>query len=333
MNPTLLNQMANDLNINKFHGECNEIYTTRVLYSAFSLWLKTICLDGVTVESQSSQSISKHYHHKRGEFILNNLLDFFPDRKTWFYNEDDDPPVNFMRERLIRSVDILEINDDSRLYLHKTESSPANSNLSKVFGLPNKNFDFFSGISMMQKQDNYPTAQSIETMEKFYIEYIRNICFTKDEWLKDKQYFDPFIRTNTIYQSWIETPPQCDLYVSRIRDGIGNAVYFWEKSVGQTSYSCRINEFIIESGILNKVLFYMRYIHNNPIYVEIEQKTDSFVLRRSVKNFYGEEETFIQQFGWPQKSLYDLLNWSFPICFYDDILNILKNLFLSIKEV
>lgn len=333
MNSTLLNQIANDLNINKFQGECNEFYTTRVLYSAFSLWLKTICLDGVTAESQSSHSISKHYLHKRGEFILNNLLDFFPDRKTWFYNNDEDHPVNFMRERLIKSLDIIEINGDSRLYLHKTESSPATSNLFKVSGLPNENFDFFSGISMMKKQDNKLTIQSLETIEKFYMKYIGNIRFTKDEWSKDKQYFDPFIRTNTIYQSWIETPPQCDLYVSRIRDSIGNTVYFLEKSVEQISYSCRINEFFIESGILNKVLFYMRYMHNNPIYVEIEQKTDSFVLRRSVKNFYGEEETFIQQFGWPQKSLYDLLNWSFPICFYDDILNILKKLFLSVKEV
>lgn len=333
MNVALLKQIADDLNIVRFSAESFESYANRVLYSSFSLWLKIICLDGITQKSQVNYNISKYYHHKRGEFILNNLLDFFSSNKAWFCCDETNHPVNFLRKRLIFSSDILEINDDSRLYLHKKEYKIVNDTLEKVLGVPSGDFNFSSGISLLRINNNHTYETSKSYIKKFYDDYISNITFVKNEWSESKEYFNPFIETDTIYQCWTELKPKSNIYISRIKDKSGRSLYFAGKNVNQIEYSYKINDFIIESGILNKMLLYIRHTSGNPIRVEIKREAEFFTLRRSVKNFYGEEEIFIQTFGWPEKSLYDQLNWIFPICFYDDVINILNNLFLIVKEV
>ena len=333
MNIALLNQIAGDLSIVRFFNENLEDYANRVLYSSFALWLKTICLDGVTNDTQENYSVSKQHHHMRGEFILTNLLEFFPENKNWFYIGDEEHPVNFIRERLIYSMDILTLNDNARLYLNKKDYITINGEFTKVLGIPDNNFNFCSGVSLIQLHKNLSYQQPLENIEVLYTDLMLNGKFTKDEWTVTKEYFNPFIKTDTLYKSWNESQPKTNLYISRIRDKFQHNMYFVEKIINGTVYTHQINNFIVESGLLNKMLCYIRFKHNNPISVKIIKEKDNFKLKRSVKDFYGEEERFVQSFAWPEKSLYDKLNWCFPISFYDDVIQILNNLFLDIREV
>lgn len=333
MSKDLMFKIADDLNIIKFKNENDESYLNRILYSACSLWLKTICLDGISNTTQSNHSISKHYHHTRGEFIINNLLEFFPQNRAWFENNENIHSVNFLRERLIKSMDILQLNDDSRLYIHENDFIPINSNFSKIYGIPKNNNNIASGISLLQNRNNENYKICYENIEFFYNEFIENIVFTKDEWLQGKIYFNPLVKTDTIYKSWTDGIPNSNVYISKLENENGSIIYFIEKIEDGVTYSHRINDFIIESGILIKMLYYLRSINHNPINVIIEKMEDNFILKRFVKNFYGKEEKFIQEYGWPIDSLYDNLNWRFPIYFYDDIIDILENLFIKVKEV
>ncbi len=333
MSIDLMVRIADDLNINKFKNENEESYLNRILYSAFALWLKTICLDGISNTTQSNYSISKHYHHTRGEFIINNLLEFFPEKRVWFKSNENIHPVNFLRERLILTMDILQLNDDSRLYIHENDFIPINSNFSKLYGIPKNNNNIASGISLLQKRNNENYKICYENIEVFYNEFIENIVFNKEEYLQRKMYFNPLIKTDTIYHSWTDDAPNTNTYISRLENEIGSDIYFIEKIENGVTYSHRINECLLNSGIFTKILFYLRSINDNSISVKIEKMEDNFILKRFVKSFYGNEEKFIQEFGWPINSLYDKLNWIFPIYLYDDIIDILENLYIEVKEV
>ena len=333
MSKELIAKISNDLGIVNFYNEDTENYVHRVLYSAFALWMKTICLDGVTRENQGNHSVSKIHHHTRGEFILNNLLDFFPNSKYWFEN-DAEHPINFMRERLIRTRDILEIDHDNRIYLSQNEQSPINSTWLKNFGLPNDNIYLSSGLSLLSKNNQeYINLEKGQSIDDFYDNYIKTIRFIKDEWSAQKEYFDPFVKTDTLYQSWVEIPPNVEVYFSRLINKYGQKIYFVEKVINYEIFSCKIDDFIVDSGLLIKVLFYSRYKYGNPIAIEIEKKQEHFILKRRVKTFRGSEETFVQAFGWPMRCLDDTLHWCFLNDFYDDIMRISSKLFLVVKEV
>lgn len=334
MNSELLKQMADDLSINQFQDEKFECYVNRVLYSAFSLWLRTICLDGITKENESTYSISKQYHTIRGEFILNNLLDFFSENKNYFFIENEkNEPVQLIKERLINSLVIID--KKYRLYLHKTKYIPINSKFSKLLGLPNEEVFYSSGISILNKCNNEFCELEKLNIEEFYNDFISNLSFGKDEWTASKEYFNPletFIKTNTMSKSWSEVPPKLDIYISRLKDNGNNKLYFIEKNINEIVYSSRIPDVFIESELLDKILIYTRYKNNNPIYVKVEKGVDSFTLKRNIESFYGTEEIFIQSFGWPKKSLYDLFEWSFPIYLYDDVITLMEDIFLEIKR-
>ena len=262
MNNELVSRMSKDLKIEIFEQERQESFVSRLLYSAFALWLKTITADGITMENQTEYGVSKKYHHMRGTYILENLLEFFPELSEWFSQKDEKhPPVNFLRQRLIRTSDILEINSENKLYLPTWHLSPISGNLSKLFGLPNCELDLSSGLSLFKKADNTDTVEQISlNIAEFYDEYIKNITFQKDEWKILKEYFNPFIKTNSIYKSWVDTPPSTEVYVSRIIDKFGNRIYFVEKNIKNQIYSYKIDDFILKSGLLNKILFYLLLI-------------------------------------------------------------------------
>lgn len=338
MNSELVTRISNDLKIFQFQNESYDQYISRVLYSSIALWMKTITLDGATTSNYQKHSISKNHFHSRGDFILDNLLEFFPKKKSWYENDKntDEHPINFIRARLLRTQDILQIGNENRVSLSPSKDIQINEFLLKVYGLPVDIVEFSSGLSILKKSfvNNFKTENLFDVVS-FVEKYFGAIQFEKDEWSLEKEYFDPFIKTDTLYQSWVSKKPKCSVYFSRIPDKFDSTKnkYFIEKSVYDIQYSHKINNAIIDMNLLNKYLVALRHKYENPITVTIEKYVDHFILKRYVKSFYGREETFIQSFGWPIESLYDNLNWCFPIEFYDDIVKISEHLLFEMKEV
>lgn len=331
MNNDLFLKMSKDMNINRYIDEPQKQFEIRVLYSAIILWLKTICLDE-NVGSDEYYGVSKNYFHRRANFILNHIMSFFPKFKNWAeLGSDECDVINFLRERLIKTGNIIE--DGNRVLLSLQEDLAISESMSQKFGIEYGTLDYTLGVSIVKKTKNESYYSDSSDNLNLFEDYFNNIKFNIDNSDYQKEYFDPYIKTDTFYKSWSENKPNCDMYISRINSEYGQVIYFVEKYNNGNIHTHRINDFIITTGFLKKLLLFLRYQYKNPIYVNITKHTDYFTLTRHIKDFAGLEEKFIQSFGWPINNLVDELNWCFSIDVYNDVIKILNNLLIKIKEV
>ncbi len=333
MNNELLSQISEDLQIVKYPTENYNSYTSRVMYSALALWLKTICLDGITQKNQKNYSITKKYFHQRGSKVLNDFIEFFPTSKEWF-TEPKKNPIVFIRERLIHSMELLVVNQNNRIYLPTNDIVRISGSFSKIIGVPNNNFTLCSGVALITANNFLsPFPNLSKNIQEFYEDYISTSNFIKNDWNTAKEYFNPHIKTNSLYGSWTTTRPSEHYYLSRSKDKLGVYRYYFEKTKYNRLYSHQIDDSHVKSNMIKRILFYLRHKVDNPVVVEIKKHPTHFILKRWINSFTGEAEVLLQSIGYPVNSLYDTHNWFLPSIMYNDFVEILISQYIKIKEV
>lgn len=335
MNSDLLFRIKEDLKIKQFQNECDELFATRLLYSAIIVWLKTITLDNCELLNDKYVGVSKHYFHIRGEKILKDILDFFPNLEQWFYKTAFEStnfhPINFIRDRLIFTTDIID--KGNKVKLSKQDEISVNTDFSKIFDINLGKHDTFFGLSSVVHSKNPSSVfeHEVDYMNIFE-QLLDKIEFYPENKKLEKKYYNPYIKVDSLYQSWSEIRPNCDIVLSKVGELYGTEIYYIEKSINDDLWTANITSFLDNTGLRNKIMFVLRFKYGNPIKVKIEKFKDNFVMQRYVENFGGLEELFVQSYGWPQEKLNDMLNWCFPIEVYDIFLNVLDKQYIKIKE-
>lgn len=338
MNDTLLSKMAHDLGLVKFFNETQKDFSTRVIYSGLAVWMKTIPLDGYDENDITRTSVTKKYHTERSKKILDEILKFFPEIKSWFYDEESNQDINFpihSIQQLLISNDELFVDDISdRVYPIKSFMKEVAGKINCVKGIYSNAYGRYSGISCLSQTGNRIAAsRTMISTTEFLDNLIKSSSFSTDEWNIKKEYFDPSIQTTTFYKSWVDKRPMQRYYISRIETGIKQYRYFIETEKNEKISSYKLNDLIIESGNLKRILLALRFNANNPLSIRIVHYPDHFELNRYITSFPYPEEFMVRALGWPVQSISDNLKYRFIKQTFPEIKSIISNLMIDINEV
>lgn len=339
MNDNLLSKMSQDMMLFPFGNENKELFCARVLYSGMAMWMKAITLDNFEPNSDNYHCISKHHHFRRSEYMLSQILDFFPKLKGWVYAKyesgDEGHPIHILRERLLKSEEIIEVDFSNTISLSAEKQIKISDKLIKHLGFTSDTVVQYNGISALSEimSDTPHYHSQVLDCLSFTEKYFAQTKVIPDEWSVEKEYFDPRAKTDTFYSSWVNRAPNCEFYISRIASEQGNQRYFVEKNINGHIMSHKIDDFLVQSGNHLRFLLALRHKYNNPIQVKVERYKDHFVLKRYIKTFPFPEECSVQSYGWPKENLHDSLNWVFHNHLYEEIMLTLENLLIKVNEV
>lgn len=103
----LLQAIATDLNLKQYQNETATAFSSRVLYSAMSCWIKTACLDN---SISGEIGVSRRHILSRCTPVLSEFLKRMPECVSWFEPDGtDEQSVSIIRSRLLRSGDIVNV--------------------------------------------------------------------------------------------------------------------------------------------------------------------------------------------------------------------------------
>lgn len=338
MNNELLSKMETDMRLFRFYDEPEAKYIARVIYSGMAMWMKAIALDGMNEIDKQPSSISKNHHTTRADCILKQFLAFAPDAIDWFYDDNslDKPlfPIHLLQERLLRSGEIDELGFTNRIMPVLPTKVAITDTLARCKGLHNGIHAQYNGITSVieEKLDAASKNTFVETLD-FAEKFLHSANLTPDTQSREKEYFDPYVKTDTFYQSWEQKIPECNPYLSRVETSFQQYHYFVESNENGITKSCRIDDYMVASGNLLRLLLVFRSRVFNPISVTITHYPHYFKLKRYVKSFPYPEEATLQAIGWPINSISDNLNYCYHSYMLPVIKSILGNLLMNINEV
>ncbi|WP_312645439.1 hypothetical protein [Hydrogenoanaerobacterium sp.] len=332
MNNTLLSKIAQDLNIIQFIEETQNLYTSRVIYSALAAWMKVIPLDGYDGNNLTS-SVTKKYHTERSKEVLDEILCFFPEVRCWFYDaessQDNNFPLHSIQELLVVSNELF-IDDMSNRICAVAQTVKRNS----VILADNIDIsEHYNGVCCLSPKRPFVYDNKFIDSSEFFNNLIECMPFSADNWNVEKEYFDPSIRTTTFYKSWVDKPPKQKYYISRIETGIKQYRYFVETQKNGKCLSSKLNDFFVESGNLKRVLLYLRSVENNPLVIKAFCYKDHVKVNRNITSLPYPEEYMLRFLGWPIHSISDRLNYVYNKEVWSQIRRIIENLMIDIDEV
>lgn len=339
MNEGLLLKMASDMKLFRFSNELYANFAARVIYSGMAMWMKAIALDGFQDNIDELTTVSKKYHTERSEFILNQFIRFIPELKEWFFDSDSliDSlfPIHELQGRLLQSGELMELGFTNRITSVQPTRYRLSGGITHCKGLHNGIQPQYNGIASVIEEklsNNACTDTQIDTLD-FAEKCIESANFSKDLWAAEKEYYNPLVETDTFYKSWESKKPEQDYYISRIETGIKQYRYFFETTENGTVKSSKVDDYIIESESLLRILLALRHKANNPVSITITYFTDHFEVKRYVHSFPKPEEFVFSAFGWPINSISDNLNFSYHNYMLPMIKQTLQNLLIKINEV
>ena len=80
---SIIDKMATDLGIYRYHDEDVTFYNCRVIYSAMSCWVKAITMDQPVGSKENHLSgVSRRHIYERGNTILQSLIKMNPETSS-----------------------------------------------------------------------------------------------------------------------------------------------------------------------------------------------------------------------------------------------------------
>jgi len=219
--------IAEQLNINKYHGESNTQYHARIVYSALSFWARLI----VATETLENGELSKAALHRKISSILQNFLSVDPNLSEWFFPEASSSPENLIRDTPLRSGDFLESDYDSHLAISSPRKYAINSTTAIQLGyVPISNVLFSSGLACVTHASGQENASDL--LEEFSIPKETsadriNHALQKARWEKvdSVDFYEIFDvnRTSVFSSCWTRFLPLKDsqIYVARRQFSFG----------------------------------------------------------------------------------------------------------------
>jgi hypothetical protein len=339
MNDVLLTRMATDMRLFRYSNESKEHFTSRVVFSGMSLWMRAVALDEKRIDCNEQDTVSKKYHTERSAFILNEFIKFFPEVKQWFFDKSSERdqlfPIKDIQYRLLVNNELAEHEFTNRIIVYKQAPVKISKTHVWVKGLNHDIQPQYNGIAMIADINANIYAEenveidSLNLLEKCII----SSNFESYNWNREKEYYNTSVRTSTFYESWQSKKPAQEYYISRIELGIKKYRYFIETVKKDVTFSSKIDDYIVESGNLRRLLLALRHKAQNPLSVTIINLKDHFELKMYVKTLPIPEWNIICALGWPKDSISNNQHICYNYTVLTTIKKQLKNLLIKIEEV
>ena len=336
ISPIIL-KMAHDLKINQYNEEHDDHYTSRVLYTALSCWLRVCILDETNVDVLGIKS--KSYTLLRGSQILSDFLDVFPESREYFCKPDTKTvdlhdAVYEIRERMINSGEFLEVTSKSNLTLPKYKEHHICNDIFRVYGLsenPNEQF-YFSGISKHIYKE-----ELVEEIPKFKTVSILDVLCKNAKWEDINDYSSYLIFNEKLndapYKCWQQTELKDNkVYLAKRKDYHTHFTFYLLKKDDKGTQISFIDELFANWEEEKRLILELRYLAGNQAKVKVIKKDIVRIIKLPTR-LPQKEKIILNTYCWPKMAIYDSINYIVPNEVWNYIKSILIDLKLDVEEV
>lgn len=325
----LTNDMAVDMQISRYKDEKDQSYYGRLLYSGLAHWMRFFTQD---YSLDDSKGRSKAYLLKSGTNMLNNMLDVIPQAKTWFFRESQDAEkvIRLLRDRMLAAGELTELQMGAKVSLPDYTVE----NNGRIKGLadrsPNCKHIGVTRISSNVQQDSY-CFDKIDIKE--YIQWI----YSHAKWsicneVKNYEFFDVYSKKPP-YQSWTNKVVDIEgLHLARITIINGLYEYWLFKLYDGQYYSAPLGNNLSEYKEQRRIVLGLRKMFQHPMEASYKKEKNVVILR--LRCYLPlKEESIMETYCWPSRSVSDKLEYIVPNEMWEQIMYMLvSGLGINLKE-
>ena len=347
----LIADISVDLGIFSSLEESQELYLSRLIYSALGEWVKTAACDivhGVAEisDEELSTGASKHHITKKIKGILDAYISNFPEIKDWFFPDENAQPAHEIRNRLISSGQLVS-DKENRLQFPPEKCCKIADDFYLLRGYYGDKEIWSVGLGVyVADKENIPEVSFSEFFNltekpanEFLLDYVQSISSRfKPVTVSPgtREYFNPYSFT-TLSKSW-ESTPNLKLAVTVYRDNQSD-YGFIRQNDGKLE-SCPIPSAYIKLHDIRRFLYGLRYMSGNPLRVRIkegdyrldEDGEEKFVYRfRFPSHLPQKEMTALYSLGWPVRNINDKTEFLIPESSLHQVKYICQSLCMEIK--
>lgn len=305
----LFRQIANDLSIKQYQGERDELYISRLTYSALGYWCLAL--------AQQDYGVSKAYLTKRLNDLLKEYEDAFPVIKTYFADIVTQQNVDLSSIRkTYEELGYLLVDEENRVSIAKYGRGLKNDNSYLFFGLPSSTIQM-KGLGIFSD-----TCQYVERLKnaiirddvppKEYVKFEFNpISFR--EWKRDEsiEFFDPKCRSN-LYNSWKSYPKTKytigrvnDIYYKFIISDNGSPESYMEQNLGGDRDA-------LPGGEYRRLLYALKTFYNCSAACSLKVIDENYYMLKLYSRLPNREAFLLKLMAWPAINLMRENEWIIP---------------------
>lgn len=336
----VLNKINSDLNIIRYNGEDKNQFTSRIIYSALSMWVRFSTLDQ-DILAPSAEGVSKKHVISRCEPFLDTMLKLFPESYFWFYPQgrDRENPIKVVRDRLYQSGQLVDVGFRTHVGLPEADECMIDSGVAIRKGVHRKSFNHMSGLAQLIVRSEATAEGEKEAIHNFFDLTAQSAQKVLKEYLKHVQWQKIQDFTGELFDKHSEKPfSSCwskgltlenndiTLYRRDYND------YGFIKRKGNSMYTNTISQFFIEQFEVRRFMYGLKKEANTKVKVDLKRYPNAQQFELHLHNdLPNKEKSILLLIGWPKNHLNDHLQLLFHESVWKLVKLILDNLHIELE--
>lgn len=351
MKKQLVTRISSDLKIERYKGESEAEFYSRLIYTVISCWIRYFILDKSNNDSDINKK-SKNYIMARGKDLLKNYLDLFPECADYFLCKEKnnkkiavevDEAIKTIRERMLNSGEIYEINPNAYVGVPQYNKKKIYRNIEREIGIKKDEFtSIHVGITRIEKNKLYEESEKIESTklinpDEFLNWLIKNSTWERFNDIDILDVFDP--KSKKIpSQSWNLNKSMIlegDIYLARdksMNHKWATRYFLLKIEDGNKYYISRINNILVKWKECRRIILALRKKYENSIKVQVKNLGSCKKLRLFAALPIN-EMMILKTYCWPSNNMYNPREYIVSNEIWEYIRDILISLYLEIEEV
>lgn len=337
----ILDEMSSDLDIYKYKDEDSISYKARVIYSALSKWVKISTWDSDILEEEENIGKSRKYLSNKAKDFLQNILDIYPEIRTWFYPKDmKENPETLIIDRLKNSGEIVKSGFNTKFALPNYEECIISNKAKVTRGIENNEIQMHTGLVQLKLLEDNCNIDKQDVFEFYGVEdknakEIWNIYLKSAEWRKRQditcQIFNKYSKVN-FYRSWDESYKLREGEISIYKEN--HSDYGVIKKVNGEIYTSQFTSILVDNYEIRRFLYGLKSEASNNTIAYYKYKGEGRTVELNLKSALPKHENnILLALGWPKNSIQDTNNLIFSIRVWEFIKLILENLNIVLREI
>lgn len=334
----VLRDISADLKINQYLNEPDNLYFSRLIYSAMGSWILYNVQDKNNIENESICGASKNYITRRCSEVLESFFEIFPQVQEWFLVDnivDCSSVIKYIKDIYEFSGFLVSAGTDTSLTLPECRSVILEDNLALVRGSANASKMIGIGTyktPTKQKDDLEVLFKMFlipnKNAEEFVRDYIKRAKWSLSYKVMDGTQFFDFTARKSFSQSWKDTyiHEGITIYKSNFVD------YGLVKSVNEKLHSSQFLQYIIETKEVRRFMYGLKGMNKYNSTAKIFRFKDVATLRL-YSALPMKERVLFRMLTWPQKSIKDENNFYVPLELINIVKMLLENLCIDVEVV
>lgn len=331
---SIINKMATDLGIYRYHDEEITAFKCRVIYSAMSSWIKAIAMDQPIGSKENHLSgVSRRHIYERGNAVLESLIKMNPETSSWFDFEDTkENPVVIIRNRLLNHGDLLNEGFDTNLTLPIVHRKHFISGYDTIYGEVLGKSIIYSGISALCNNNVKIQADISESPEEWLNDFLKNIWWSPiPSEMTELVCFNPAHKSRNNYSAWDNSSPNVSDEIVLGRVTINNNGYEYYLLKPKSRLMHRIDPFLQEQGYHIRIMYALRKKVNNSVIAIIKNYGEHLYLKLYT-HLPANERKLLESYAWPYNRINDRLCWTIYSFVWDYIKPYFESIGIQIAE-